>query len=95
MLAPLFYGYATGVFSSRQLEKASYDSIAFRFICANQHPDHDSINAFRKRFRTEISALFVQVLQIAQKAGWLKLGNVSLDGTKSLHSEGVGSRCFI
>ena len=82
MLALLFYGYATGVFSSRKLEKATYDSIAFRFICANQHPDHDSINAFRKRFRAEISALFVQILQIAQKAGWLKLGNVSLDGTR-------------
>lgn len=71
MLALLFYGYATGVFSSRKLEKATYDSIAFRFICANQHPDHDSINAFRQRFRAEISALFVQILQIAQKAGWL------------------------
>ncbi|WP_062261012.1 IS1182 family transposase, partial [Endozoicomonas arenosclerae] len=77
-----FYGYATGVFSSRKLEMATHDSIAFRYICANQHPDHDSINAFRQRFRQHIEALFVQILMIAQEAGWLKLGNVSLDGTK-------------
>lgn len=82
MVSLLFYGYATGVFSSRKLEKATYDSIAFRYICANQHPDHDSINTFRQRFRDHISQLFVQILMIAQEAGWLKLGNVSLDGTK-------------
>ena len=82
MVSLLFYGYATGVFSSRKLEKATYDSIAFRYICANQHPDHDSINAFRQRFREHISQVFVQILMIAQEAGWLKLGNVSLDGTK-------------
>ncbi len=50
LVALLFYGYATGVFSSRKLEKASYDSIAFRYICANTHPDHDTISTFRKRF---------------------------------------------
>lgn len=82
MLSLLFYGYATGVFSSRKLEKATYDSIAFRFICANQHPDHDSINAFRKRFYDVIGEFFVQILLIAKEAGWLKLGHVSLDGTK-------------
>lgn len=82
MVSLLFYGYATGVFSSRKLEKATYDSIAFRYICANQHPDHDSINTFRQRFRDHIGKIFVQILMIAQEAGWLKLGNVSLDGTK-------------
>lgn len=82
MLSLLFYGYATGVFSSRKLEKATYDSVAFRFICANQHPDHDSINEFRKRFRDSIGELFVQILLITQEAGWLKIGHVSLDGTK-------------
>ncbi len=82
MLSLLFYGYATGVFSSRKLEKATYDSIAFRYICANEHPDHDSINTFRKRFRKEISALFVQILLIARQANWLKMGTISLDGTK-------------
>ena len=60
--------YSTGVFSSRELEKATHDSIAFRYICANEHPDHDSINTFRKQFRKEICALFVQILLIAQQA---------------------------
>ena len=82
MLSLLFYGYTTGVFSSRKLESQTYDSIAFRYICANEHPDHDSINTFRKRFRKEISALFVQILLIARHAQWLKMGTVSLDGTK-------------
>ena len=53
LLALLFYGYATGVFSSRKLEKATYDSMAFKYICANENPDHDTINSFRKRFRNE------------------------------------------
>ena len=82
MLSLLFYGYATGVFSSRKLEKATHDSIAFRYICANEHPDHDSINTFRSRFRKEISALFTQILMIAREAEWLKMGTISLDGTK-------------
>ncbi len=82
MLSLLFYGYVTGVFSSRKLEKATYDSIAFRYICANEHPDHDCINTFRKRFRKEISSLFVQILLIAREANWLKMGSISLDGTK-------------
>jgi transposase len=68
MLALPCYGYTTGVLSSRNLEKGAYDFIAFPFICADQHPVHDSIDAFRKRFRAEISALMVQALQIAQKA---------------------------
>ena len=62
LLGILVYGYATGVFSSRKLERASYDSVAFRFIAANQHPDHDTIAAFRRRFLQEIEGLFVQVL---------------------------------
>lgn len=82
MLALLFYGYATGTFSSRRLEKATYDSIPFRFICANNHPDHDSINAFRKRFLKELRALFVEILVIAKAMGILKMGTISLDGTK-------------
>ncbi len=82
MLALLFYGYATGTFSSRKLEKATYDSIAYRFICANKHPDHDSINAFRKRFLKDLQGLFVDMLVIAQEMGVLKLGTISLDGTK-------------
>ncbi len=82
LLALLFYGYATGVFSSRKLEQATYESIPFRYITANSHPDNDTIATFRKRFLKELKPLFVQVLQIAKEAGCLKLGKVSLDGTK-------------
>ena len=78
----LFYGYATGVFSSRKIEKATYDSVAFRFISANTHPDHDTIASFRKRFLEELKPLFVQILMLAHEMGLLKLGKVSLDGTK-------------
>lgn len=82
MVALLFYGYATGVFSSRKLERGTYDSVAVRYVAANQHPDHDTIANFRKRFLKELSALFVEILNVAQQMGVLKLGKVSLDGTK-------------
>ena len=82
LLAVLVYGYATGVFSSRKLERATYNSVAFRFIAANDHPDHDTIAAFRRRFLKEIEALFVQVLLLAREMGLLKMGMVALDGTK-------------
>jgi transposase len=82
LLAMLLYGYATGVFSSRKLERATYDSVAFRFIAANQHPDHDTIANFRRRFLKEIEGLFVEVLKIAREMGMLNLGTVGLDGTK-------------
>src|SRR5208283_916085 len=70
------------VFSSRKLERATYDSVAFRFIAANDHPDHDTIAAFRRRFLKEIEALFVKVLLLAREMGVLKMGTVALDGTK-------------
>lgn len=82
MVSLLFYGYATGVFSSRKLERASHDSLAFRYICANHHPDHDSIANFRRRFAQQLKGYFTQVLLIASTMGVLKLGKVSLDGTK-------------
>lgn len=82
LLALLFYGYATGVFSSRKLEQATYDSVAFRFITGDTHPDHDTIAVFRKRFLPELEGLFVQLLVIAKVTGLFKLGKVSLDGTK-------------
>ena len=82
LLAVLVYGYATGVFSSRKLERATYDSVAFRFIAANEHPDHDTIATFRRRFLKKIEGLFVQVLLLAREMGMLKLGTVALDGTK-------------
>ena len=82
LLALLFYGYATAVFSSRKLETATYDSVAFRFITANTHPDHDTIATFRKRFLEELKPLFAQILTIAHTMGVCKLGKISLDGTK-------------
>lgn len=82
LLGLLVYGYATGVFSSRKLERATYDSVAFRFIAANDHPDHDTIASFRRRFLEEIETLFVGVLLLAREMGMLKLGTVALDGTK-------------
>jgi transposase len=82
LLSLLFYGYATGVFSSRQLERSTHDSVAFRFIAANAHPDHDTIATFRRRFLPQLRELFVQILQIAHQMNVLKLGSVSLDGSK-------------
>ncbi len=82
LLAILVYGYATGIFSSRRLERATYDSVAFRYIAAGSHPDHDSLATFRRRFLDELSELFVQVLAMAKEMKLLKLGNVCLDGTK-------------
>ncbi len=82
LLGLLVYGYATGVFSSRKLERATYDSVAFRFVAANDHPDHDTIATFRRRFFKDIEGLFVQVLSLAREMGMLKMGTVALDGTK-------------
>ena len=82
LLGLIIYGYATGVFSSRNLERATHDSVAFRFIAANEHPDHDTIATVRRRFLTQIEALFVQVLGVARETGVLKLGTVALIGTK-------------
>jgi transposase/IS5 family transposase len=82
LLGLLVYGYATKVFSSRAIERATHDSVAFRFITGNDHPDHDTITAFRKRFLGQIEALFVEVLKLARTMGMLKLGTVALDGTK-------------
>jgi len=82
LLALLFYGYATEVFSSRKLEQATHDSVAFRFITGDTHPDHDTIATFRKRFLPELEGLFVQMLVVARVMGVFKLGKVSLDGTK-------------
>ena len=82
MLALLVYGYASGIFSSRKIERATYDSVAFRFIAANHHPDHDTLAHFRKTFLVELEDLFVQVLALAQAMKLVKLGQISLDGTK-------------
>ena len=82
MLGLLIYGYATGVYSSRRIEAATHESIAFRYIAANEQPDHGSLCTFRKRFLKEIETLFVQVLCIARQMKLLKLGTIALDGTK-------------
>ena len=82
LLGLLVYGYATGTFSSRKIERATFDSVAFRYIAANTHPDHDTIAAFRRRFLAELEGLFVQVLLLAREMKLLKLGNIALDGVK-------------
>ena len=82
LLAILVYGYATGIFSSRRLGQATYDSVAFRVLAPNLHPHHDSLAAFRRRFLDELSALFLQILEMAKEMKVLKVGNICLDGTK-------------
>lgn len=91
LLGLLFYGYATGVFSSRKLEKATYEVIPFRFISGNMNPDHATIAHFRKAHLAELKELFIQVLLIAKEMGSLELGNVSLDGSK-IHADAAKSK---
>jgi transposase len=91
LLGLLLYGYATGVFSSRKIEKATQESIPFRFVAGGLHPDHSTIAEFRKMFLAEIMELFVQVLVIAHEAGVLNLGNISLDGSK-VHADASKSK---
>jgi transposase len=91
LLGLLFYGYATGVFSSRKIEKATYESIPFRFIASGLHPDHDTVANFRKVFLAEIQELFVQILLLAKLAGVLKLSNISVDGSK-IHADASKSK---
>src|SRR6476619_6448944 len=91
LLGLLFYGYATGMFSSRKIERATSETVPFRFIAGNLHPDHDTLATFRKTFLPELKDLFVQVLLLAQLAGVLKLGNISLDGTK-IHADASKSK---
>jgi transposase len=86
LLGLLLYGYATGVFSSRKIERGTYENVAFRFIAGNLHPDHDTLANFRRSFQQELKDLFVQVLMLAQEAGVLKLGAISLDGSK-IHAD--------
>ena len=91
LLGLLLYGYATGVFSSRQIEKGTHETLPFRYIAGGLHPDHDTIANFRKTFLPQIRGLFVQVLVIAQEAGVLTLGNISLDGSK-IHADASKSK---
>jgi transposase len=78
----LVYGYCVGVASSRRIERATYDDVAFRFLASDQHPDHDTIANFRRHHREALGELFVQVLALCREAGLVKAGTVALDGTK-------------
>ena len=78
----IVYAYATGNPSSRSIERATFDDLAYRFLAANLHPDHDSIASFRKQHLAALGQIFLQTRAIAKKAGLVKLGHMSLDGTK-------------
>ena len=82
MLRLLLYGYASGVYSSRQIETRTYEDVAFRYLAGDQHPDHATLAEFRKRHLEALAGLFTQALLLCEKAGLVKLGHVSIDGTK-------------
>jgi transposase len=82
MVRVLLYGYCLGVVSSRKIERATHEDVAFRYLSADTHPDHDTIAAFRKRHLEALAGLFVQALRLCEKAGLVKLGHVAIDGTK-------------
>ena len=91
LLALLFYGYATGRFSSRKIEKATYEDLGCRYVAGGLHPDHATLALFRKTFLNELQGLFVQILLLAKLSGVLKIGNLSLDGTK-IHADASKSK---
>lgn len=78
----LVYGYAVGQRSSQRIERATYDEVPFRYLAAGQHPDHDTVAAFRQTHLEDLAQLFMQVLSLCQKAGLIKLGQIAIDGTK-------------
>jgi transposase len=82
MVRVLLYGYCTGIYSSRKLQAKTYEDVAFRYLSADEHPDHCTLAAFRKRHLEALAGLFTQALQLCQKAGLVKLGHVAIDGTK-------------
>jgi transposase len=84
MVKLLLYGYCTGKASSRQIEQATYEEVPYRVLAADQHPDHDTLAAFRQEHLPALAALFTQVLDLCRQAGLVKLGHVALDGTKVL-----------
>ncbi len=91
LLSLLFYGYATGKFSSRKIEKATYEDLGYRYVAGGLHPDHDTIAHFRKTFLPELHGLFVEILLMAKLSGILKVGNLSLDGSK-IHADASKSK---
>ena len=82
LLSLIFYGYSTGIFSSRKIETGTYDAVAFRFITGNHLPDHDSISSFRKRVLPQLKGWFKEILLIGNELGLINLGNIFIDGTK-------------
>jgi len=82
MVRVLLYGYATGIYSSRKIQAKTFEDVAFRFLSADEHPDHSTLAEFRKRHLQALAGLFTQALQLCQKAGLVKLGHVAIDGTK-------------
>src|ERR1700691_3852920 len=82
MLALLIYCYADGQFSSRQIERATYQHLSVRYLAGDTHPDHDTIAKFRRENGQLLRSAFVQLLQLAARVGLLKLGDIALDGTK-------------
>jgi transposase len=82
MVRLLLYGYCVGVYSSRKIEARTHEDVAFRFLSADEHPDHDTIADFRKRHLEALAGLFTQALLLCEKAGLVKLGHVAIDGTK-------------
>lgn len=91
LLGLLVYGYATGVFSTRKIEQATYEVLPFGYIAGDMHPNHDTLAQFRQQFLGEVKDVFVQILLIAQALGHLTLGNVSLDGSK-IHADASKSK---
>ena len=82
MVRLLLYGYCVGVMSSRQIEKRTYEDVGFRYLSADEHPHYTTLNEFRKRHLEALAGLFMQALQLCQRAGLVKLGHVAVDGTK-------------
>lgn len=82
MVRVLLYGYATGTYSSRKIQAKTFEDVAFRFLSADEHPDHSTLADFRKRHLQALAGLFLQALQLCQKAGLVKLGHVAIDGSK-------------
>lgn len=91
MLGLWIYGYATGKYSSRKIEAATYEEIPYMYIAGNMNPDHDTLNEFRKENLEEMKGVFVQVLLLAQAMGYLNLGDISIDGTK-IHADASKSK---
>jgi transposase len=82
MVRVLLYGYCKGIYSSRKIQAATYEEVGFRYLAADEHPDHSTLAEFRKRHLGALAGLFSQALQLCQKAGLVKLGHVAIDGSK-------------